>query len=219
MQNQQDQHRIPGGLGAWLPILVGIGAALVLLAASLISTTGVRRSARGAIDQEVRENLTRLAAMAASTIDAKGHSELVDPAQEDSALYRVLNAPLTAAIRRTEGVRFVYTLRGVGDTLHFVLDGTPVGDADNDGVEDHSALMDVYEDPDPAAWEVIRSNSIVITQEPYTDTWGTFLSGYAPIRLEDGRVDGIVGVDVSVDQYRARLARVDHAASGRWCPA
>ncbi len=156
--------------------------------------------------------------MAASTIDATAHSQLTDAQQEDSPLYRSLNAPLTAAIKRTEGVRFVYTLRAVGDELCFVLDGTPPGDADNDGVEDHSSLMEVYEDPDPAAWEAINSAQIVITEEPYTDVWGTFFSGYAPVRLEDGRVDGVVGVDVSVDQYKMRIARVDQAAAWALVP-
>ena len=195
-----------------LPVVVGMLGASVLIIASLLSTAGVRHAARGAIDQEVRDNLSRLATMASSTIDGEGHRTLKSADQEESALYRVLNAPLTAAIQRTKGVRFVYTLRQVGDELCFVLDGTPPGDSDNDGVEDHSSLMEVYEDPDPAALESLRTGAVVITDEPYTDLWGTFLSGYAPIVLEDGTVDGVVGVDVSVDQYQARLARVDSAA-------
>lgn len=202
----------------WLPIVVGMLVAMVLMIASLISTAGVRLTAREAIDQEVRDNLARLASIVATGIDAEAHTQLNNPEQEDSDLYRTLNAPLTAAIKRTQGVRFVYTLREVDDELHFVLDGTPIGDADKDGVEDHSFLMDVYEDPDPAAMRAILERRTAITDEPYTDIWGTFLSGYAPIRLPDGTVDGVVGVDVSVDQYQARMARVDHAAQWALVP-
>jgi len=202
----------------WLPIVAGVFVALVLMIASLVATAGVRISARGAIDQEVRENLSRLAAMMSSGIDADAHSRLVEAGQEQTGLYRSLNDPLTSAITQTEGVRFVYTLRGVGNDLFFVLDGTPIGDSDQDGIEDHSFLMDVYEDPDPAAWRALREQRITITENPYSDRWGTFLSGYAPIRLEDGSVDGVVGVDVSVDQYRARLARVDAAAAWALIP-
>lgn len=198
--------------GAWQPAGAGVLIALILMMASLISTAGVRLTAREVIDQEVRDNLARLASMMGSGIDAQTHHALNAPEQEASEQYRALNEPLTAAIRNTQGVRFVYTLRRVGDKLRFVLDGTPPGDADHDGVEDHSNLMEVYEDPDPAAWLAIKEQRTTITQSPYTDLWGTFLSGYAPIRLADGTIDGVVGVDVSVDQYQARLARVEQAA-------
>ncbi len=218
MKAGYSHHALLTSRSVYLPVLAGVCATLVLIISSLISTMGVRVSAREAIDLEVHENLTRLAAMAAATIDAQGHQTLTDPEQEDSALYGRLNGPLRSAIRRTEGVRFVYTLRADGDDLVFVLDGTPRGDADGDGVEDHSFLMDVYEDPDPAAWEAIETNACVTSVEPYTDLWGTFLSGYSPIRLDDGTVEGVVGVDVSVDQYQARLASVDRAAAWALVP-
>lgn len=212
------QHALRPDRGAWLPVIAGACAATVLIVAALVSTMGVRLTAREAIDQEVHENLIRLAAMAASSIDGELHAKLQDPSQEETTLYSMLNQPLTNAIRRTEGVRFVYTLRRVGTDLVFVLDGTPLGDSDNDGVEDHSFLMDVYDDPDPAAWEAIRTNRITASDEPYTDQWGTFLSSYAPIRRESGAVEGIVGVDVSVGHYQARLQRVDKAATWALVP-
>ena len=191
---------------------------MILFIAALISTMGVRLTARDAIDQEVHENLARMAAMTASSIDADLHAQLTDPGQEETGLYNMLNEPLSSAIRRTDGVRFVYTLRAQGDELVFVLDGTPRGDADGDGIEDHSFLMDLYEEPDPAAWDAIRNNRITTSASPYTDLWGTFLSGYAPIRNQGGSVEGVVGVDVSVDQYAARLARVDTAAAWALVP-
>lgn len=218
MKPGHEHHALLPARSVWLPVLAGGCAALVLIIAAIISTMGVRVTARDAIDQEVHENLTRLAAMAASSIDAGLHRTLVKPDQEHSELYSQLNLPLRDAIRRTEGVRFVYTLRAVGDELAFVLDGTPEGDADGDGVEDHSFLMDIYEDPDPAAWEAIRTNRCVTSAEPYTDLWGTFLSGYAPIRHEDGSVEGVVGVDVSVNQYQSRLESVDRAAAWALMP-
>ncbi|MFG0247100.1 MAG: hybrid sensor histidine kinase/response regulator [Phycisphaerales bacterium JB052] len=196
----------------YIPIASGLLVATVLFVSSLISIAGMRHTARIAIDQEVRRNLARMASMAAATIDPSSHSTLTDSTQEDGKTYKALNKPLAEAIERAQTVRFIYTLRAVGDDLCFVLDGTPIGDADNDGIEDHSFLMDVYEDPDPAAWEALRSGDTTITHEPYRDRWGTFLSGFAPVVLDDGTIDGVVGVDVSVDHYQAQLARVDLAA-------
>lgn len=206
--------------GGWSlrPALIGASAGAILLGATLVSITGVRHSAREAIGREVRENLARLASAVAATIDAEAHAALTEPEQQNSDTYARLNAPLAQAIRKTDGVEYIYTLRPIDGALHFVLDGTPQGDADGDGVEDHSFLMDLYEDPDPAAWRAVLENRVVVTEQPYTDAWGTFLSGFAPIRLEDGRVDGVVGVDVSAAEFANRLAQVDRAAAWALLP-
>ncbi len=193
------------------PVGVGVAAGATLLLAALVSIAGIRHTARNAIDQEVRGNLARLAQAVAATIDADAHARLTDPAQEDTDHYRNLNDALTRVIDQTEGLRFAYTLRPVHGTLRFVLDGSPVGDADNDGVEDHSFLMDEYHDPDPAAWDALMTEGAAVTVRPYTDRWGTYLSGFAPVRVGD-RVDAVVGVDVSASDYHARLDRVDRAA-------
>ncbi len=203
----------------WPPAAAGIGAALLLMLASLSSIASIRAAAHEAIDQEVRQNLSRMAAMAASTIDGDAHRRLVAAPQEGGALYASLNAALRKAIDRTEGIRFVYTLRPAGDRLLFVLDGTEPGDADHDGVEDHSALMEVYENPDPAAWEAIRTRGITVTTEPYADAWGSYLSGFAPVFTGEGDLECVVGVDVSARAYHARLATVDRATALALLPA
>ena len=46
------------------------------------------------------------------------------------------------------------------------------------------------------------------------DEWGNWLSGYAPIRASDGRVVGLVGVDVSYESYLAQLDWLLWWASG-----
>ncbi|MCC5824416.1 MAG: response regulator [Phycisphaerales bacterium] len=203
---------------SYRPGAVGLAAGVTLFCAAVVSITTVRQTARAAIDQEVRDNLARLAGAVAATIDPEAHAFLTHPDQEWTDDYRVLNEPLTKVIHKTDGVRFVYTLRAVGEHLHFILDGTPMGDADGDGIEDHSFLMELYEDPDPAAWEAILYDRVTVTTEPYTDLWGTFLSGFAPIRLPDGTVDGAVGVDVSASEYASRLASVDRAAAWALVP-
>ena len=43
------------------------------------------------------------------------------------------------------------------------------------------------------------------TVGPYTDEWGTFISGFVPI-LNDGRVAGVLGIDVDAREWRAAVA-------------
>lgn len=195
------------------PLLIGVVAAGALLAASVLSIARVRQTARYTIDREVRANLARLATGVAATVDAEAHALLTEPWQEKSPIYGKLNRPLRRVLEQTEGVRFAYTLREHEGKIVFVLDGTPEGDADGDGVEDHSFLMDVYEDPDPAALEALRTGEVVTTDRPYTDAWGTFLSAFAPVRLPGGGVDAVVGLDVAVAEYDRRMAAVDRAAA------
>lgn len=194
------------------PVLIALLAAGVLLIATVVSVARVRQTARHTIDQEVRANLARLAITVGATIDAQAHARLTEPWQEHTPLYQTLNNPLRRVLDQTDGVRFAYTLREQGPDLVFVLDGTPIGDTDNDGVEDHSFLMEVYEDPDPAARIALQTGTVTLTAKPYTDAWGTFLSAFAPVRGPDGTADAVVGLDVDMDEYSRRLALVDRAA-------
>jgi hypothetical protein len=50
MANIPEQRELSKSIGGAMPIIAGVGATLVLLIASLISTAGVRSAARGAID-------------------------------------------------------------------------------------------------------------------------------------------------------------------------
>ncbi len=194
------------------PLLIGALAAGVLLVATVLSVTRVWQAARDTIDHEVRSNLSRLATSVAATVDAPAHAGLTDPGQHAGPDYEELNAPLRRVLEQTDRVRFVYTLREHEGRVVFVLDGTPEGDADGDGVEDHSSLMEVYATPDPAAIEALRTGRVVTTEEPYTDAWGTFLSAFAPVRLPDGTVDAVVGLDVSLAEYDRRMDAVNRAA-------
>ena len=47
-----------------------------------------------------------------------------------------------------------------------------------------------------------------VEKEPYTDEWGTVLSGYAPIRDADGTAVAIVGVDVFAHRIEAMRKQV-----------
>jgi signal transduction histidine kinase len=59
---------------------------------------------------------------------------------------------------------------------------------------------------------VLRNGKAKAEDSMYTDKWGTFLSGYAPIRDSHGQMTGVMGVDIDARQYAARLASLKHAA-------
>lgn len=161
---------------------------------------------------DARKELLSLARLMSLQVDGDAHEKLVDPSQMDSDLYRTQNERLGKAQESAPGVRFVYTMRRVGDQICFVLDPTPPGDADHDGVEDQSKLLEVYEVTDPFLKRAISSGSPLVADEVYTDKWGTFLSGYAPIRDSKWAIVGVVGVDFEANSLESALADIRNRA-------
>jgi signal transduction histidine kinase/ActR/RegA family two-component response regulator len=204
-------------------VLEGCFTGLAVLVASLIAVTGLWQASISEYQRGLRENLVRLAESAAAVIDPELHQSLVSPEQMDSGAYLEAVAPLRAMMDRMEGVAFMYTYVADGQKVRFVLDAAYPGDHDGDGIEDRSMLWEVYEDADPVMEATLGMGSTVArsgaTDSPYTDRWGTFVSGFAPIRDGDGRTIGGVGVDMSAVDYLESVALVRRAAMLGLLPA
>lgn len=86
-------------------------------------------------------------------------------------------------------VTYIYTLSKAGDNqTKFIVD------ADS---EEPAALGDAYDllDGMTDAFDGTTASN----KEPYEDEWGTFLSGYAPIKDSNGNVVAIMSVDISAE--------------------
>ncbi len=201
------------------PLRDGVAVAAILLLTACLSIALLYGEARRAYTTEVRDDLVRKAQAAAALIDGDLHRTFTDPAQEDSEDYRRAVAPLRRVLQGVNGLRFLYTVVLVDGKVHFVLDATPPGDADHDGVEDHSAIMERYDAPDPAMWAALREGHPTATGKPYVDRWGALLSGYAPFFDSAGQQVGVVGVDITAAEYGLRLAALWRAAWWGLLPA
>lgn len=137
-----------------------------------------------------RDTLRRLASVAVLQVDGEQHATITDPAQEGSSEYAQMQTKLRAILAADPRLRFVYTMRAHPDgAIRFVVDSAQA--------DELAHLGEVYTTPGP----VLQKHAAQL-QEPtaennfYTDKWGTFLTGYAPIRRSDGSVDGILGLDM-----------------------
>ena len=185
-------------------------AGVLLFFTGAIACLGLWQATRGTIRENVQEELERLAGSAASVIDPALHRAIVEAGATDTPDYLRAVAPLRSMSANVPGLRYVYTLVLDGETPRFVLDAARPGDHDGDGVEDRSVVLEEYEDPDPVVFRAFGSATdpgrIISTGEAYTDKWGSFITGYAPLRDEVGRPYGIVGVDFDASSYLQRLA-------------
>jgi hypothetical protein len=60
----------------------------------------------------------------------------------------------------------------------------------------------LYIDPSADAQRAARTGAVTVSTGPYTDHFGSFMSGFAPIRDRDGTLVGFVGIDFSLAQLR-----------------
>jgi signal transduction histidine kinase/CheY-like chemotaxis protein len=199
-------------IGFGQPLWVGLSAAFLIVAGALTAVEGVLGLARSAAEAALRSHLEQVAELLASMVDPALHRQLDDPSETDSPLYEEAIRRLRNAHQSTRDLVFVYTLVDDGGTARFVLDTAEPGDRDGDGVEDRSGVWEAYEDMDPVAERVLDEGVTQATEHPYSDAWGTFMSAYAPLLDEQGRVCGILGVDQDAREFKAAIEQQVRAA-------
>jgi len=191
---------------------VGLISGVAVLATVLVVSATQYRTSLHAIQVEVGGDLRRIAQVAATTIDGDLHRTFQVRGQETSPDYERAVAPLSKIVDSSKEIAFVYTLVEDNGRARFVLDPTPPGDADEDGVEDKSYIMQLYPEVSQEAMEALQKKTPIAEAEPSSDEWGTFISGFAPFYDSKGEFVGVVGVDLEATDYADRLAGVKKAA-------
>ena len=164
------------------------------------------------LESKQREDLAHLASEAAKLIDVGVHGTFRGADQETTQVYRDALAGLGMLKRSNPGIKFVYTCVMRGDSVFFVLDPTPEGDHDGDGVDDKSHIMQPYPDAGPACLEALRNGRPAVDDKPYSDAWGTFISAYFPFFGADGKLAGVVGVDKEISRVVSEIRGMRKAA-------
>ncbi|MBI4399012.1 MAG: diguanylate cyclase [Candidatus Omnitrophica bacterium] len=187
------------------PLRDAILTFMILFSVVLLGTGLLYYKSQVTYKQLIHQNILRIAKAAASLVDGDVHKTFTTPEQENTEAYKRAIQPLRSILLSLESLKFVYTVILADGQVHFILDGTPPGDADQDGVEDHSAIMEIYEEYDPALMEALTKNIANTSKEPITDKWGTFISANAPIYDASKKPVGILGVDVDYTEYAQKL--------------
>ena len=182
--------------------------AFVLIILAALFTAGVSSVLYLNFSQELRnslrhrlENITTLAGLQQ---DGDVLLKVQNEGDENFLKIRERNLKIRSA---EPELRFVYTMRRDAQGIYFVVDA---GLPDEIG---YSPFGMRYEEPGPALVENFDSMlGTILEPEFYTDEYGTFLSGYAPIFSSDGQKVGVIGVDITANtilakeqEYRNRL--------------
>lgn len=165
-------------------VIVGLSAGAALLKLSV-----------DRYESDYRRELQSLASLSALTVNPQAHEVLKRPGQMTSLLYQQEARKLGEIKSQLKDIRYIYTLAKSESGYIFVVDPTPPGDHDHDGVEDKSFLGDPYPEITSAAKSCFERGIVTVETEPTQDRWGTFISAYAPIFGSSGKVVGVLGVD------------------------
>ncbi|PTY01192.1 hypothetical protein DB346_13745 [Verrucomicrobia bacterium LW23] len=212
---------VPGRWGSAVGRGVDVGiyplreSLLATLCIALVACAGgflVYNRAYAAQLSEMQGDLRRMAQMAASQVDVAGHQQLTSRDQMGSELHQRVLSPLVRMHKAVPEIAYLYTVVRRDGKVHFVLD-TSTNAAEIKPIRPvkPSAIMDVYEDADPQMLHALATGEATATDRLYSDEFGVFMSGYAPLRTADGKLVGIVGIDLDQARFYGRMAELRQA--------
>ena len=151
--------------------------------------------------EALQQRLLGIVTSLASSVDAAAVAQLPLEGTDLTALHQRLKERFAQVAEHDPDVETIYVLRPTAEPtkLRFVVDYVKDGDEGQPG-EPYDAT-DV-----PVMLQGFSRPSV--EDEPYTDEFGTTLSGYAPIITADGRSVALVGVDVTASRLAAMRADV-----------
>jgi hypothetical protein len=137
--------------------------------------------------QDLKNQAALLAAASAREIDGNTLATAIREGPNSTAFATVLGQ-LKAFKTNDSRIVYVYTVEQQNGTVRFLIDA-------NYGLSDGSEFLSAY--PDAPA-ELKNPVTAPIGVGPYTDSWGTFISGFAPINYSSNATIVLLGVDFRV---------------------
>lgn len=153
-------------------------------------------------EQTLRGELFMRVAAVGAAIDPDLVGRLKGDASDlESSNYIQLLRQLTKIRLGNPDLRFVYitTLRLPDRTVLLALDTEPPTS------EDYVPPGEPYTEA-PDELKAIFSNGKAALVGPYEDRWGSWISGFAPVKDETGAILGVLGMDVAAGAVKAMVA-------------
>ena len=186
------------------PLVSAAVAGLAILVATLIVLAKFHVHDETEDLEDLRASIRRSAIACSFAVDPDLHKSFTARSQEHSEPYLKALAELDAAKAACEGpekFRYVYTATLLNGKPHFILDTAAEGDSDHDGVDDKAHIMQPFPGAPPQLFEAFQSGIATVTPKPYTDPWGTFQTGFAPIRDDSGTIIAVIGLDMELSAF------------------
>jgi class 3 adenylate cyclase len=178
--------------GFSIRIQLAAAFAFVAFFSALVLGVAMYQRVSHLVRSDVRERIRTIAGLAALHVDGDAHRSLRGRADEATPTYRRIKAALKQIRSRAPGIRYVYTIRlDARGQIVFAVDA-------EEDPKLVSHVGDVYKEATPLMRRAFDAPHEVRVEKSFDrDKWGLWLSGYAPIFDSSGRLEALVGVDMS----------------------
>jgi signal transduction histidine kinase/ActR/RegA family two-component response regulator len=195
------------------PLLHAMVAGSVIMVISSLGLFYMWHSAREAQLDAVRTELKELARVAATLVDGDRHRLIRSPAQAGGPDHLGLLAPLVKFHKATSDIIYVYTAILDRNRIYFVLGTDYLYRIDGDN-EVPDAIMAPHDTWDPTLRRALEQHEVAVNEAPVKEAVRSYMSAYAPFYDSRGRFVGVVGVDMWVRDFDARIAAIRRAGIG-----
>jgi signal transduction histidine kinase/CheY-like chemotaxis protein len=195
------------------PLLHGMLAGCVILVISSLGLFYFWHSARDAQLDAVRTELLQLAKVSATLVDGERHKVLKSQEQAGGADHLALLAPLVKFHKATSDIIYVYTAILDKNRIYYVLGTDYLYHVDGDA-EKTDPIMTPHDTLDPTLRRALEQHQLAVNDEPVKEAKRSYMSAYAPFYDSQGRFVGVIGVDMWVRDFDARVAAIRHAGTG-----
>ncbi len=172
-----------------------------IVAFSLYSAT------RAQILSQIQQRALLAVNMAAIQQNGDLHSTLVNPEDEEGSVYNAIRNRNQQILKTDPEITSIYTMRlDENGNIYFVVD---VIREDLNALRGPASLGEFYTEATPLlAQNVSSMEQAIVENSIYTDSWGDSISAYAPFYRSDGKVEGIIGVDISANAINVAQQQV-----------
>jgi signal transduction histidine kinase/FixJ family two-component response regulator len=195
------------------PLAHGILAGAAVLLISSLGLFYVWHSAREAQLDAVRTELAQLARTAATLVDGDLHRSITSQEQAGSPGHLALLEPLVKFHKAASDIIYVYTAVLERDRIYYVL-GTDYLYRVAGDTEPPDVIMAPHDTFDPTLRRALDRHEVAVNDEPVTERVRSYMSAYAPFFDRSGRFAGVVGIDMWVRDFDARIASIRRAGIG-----
>jgi PAS domain S-box-containing protein len=175
---------------------------VALVLGAVLAICGIRAHSAGrARDAEERNDLLAQVRLAAASLDPADLRELRGEAADESRVgYQRLRERLISMQRGSPQLRWFYLMALRGDNVIFTVDSVP------EGMYGHVVPGTPYADASAEFHEIFATGRAK-SFGPYTDDWGSFITGLVGLRdPENGRLAAALGVDINAARLAADIA-------------
>ncbi len=171
---------------------------VMLVSAFLVAVIGVLAvllisQSKNLLQKHMRERMLDIAKSAAALLDGDDLEKLQKEDEGTEPYQKALG--ILRSFQEQVELRYIYGIRDMGGKkFTFTIDPT---------VEDPGEFGEPVAYTDALYQASLGTPSV--DKEPYEDNWGRFYSAYSPVLNSDGKVAGIVAVDIDANWYEDQL--------------